>query len=165
MKTAKIPDEKPFNLTARYDFNWRRPDKSTYSLWVLYDYEHTHYDNASRAISLSFNSDFVIGNDAIQDKKDVSHKISMGYSGTTQLNRPGWVLKSSADVSLQKRKVKDDWLIDEFPDGPDNAEQCRCLDLQVERNSGLEQQMAQDQCYHLAKLGTLSRHRPHSLRA
>ena len=63
----------------------------------------------------------------------------MGYSGTTQLNRPGWVLKSSADVSLQKRKVKDDWLIDEFPDGPDNAEQCRCLDLQVERNSGCHQ--------------------------
>ena len=50
-------------------------------------------------------------------------------------------------------------------DGPDNAEQCRCRDLQVERNSGLEQHMAQDQCYQLAKLGTLSRHRPHSLRA
>jgi hypothetical protein len=44
--TSMGTEEKPFDLTARYDFNWRRPDKSAYTLWTSYDYDHTQYDNA-----------------------------------------------------------------------------------------------------------------------
>jgi hypothetical protein len=116
-------NDKPFDLTARYDLNWRRPDKSAYTLWTSYGYGHTQYDNASWNVVLPLSADFVSGTHGIQDKKDISHKLSVGYSGTTRLNSSRWVLKSSADVSLQKRKVEDDWLQnDELVDFSDNSQ-------------------------------------------
>ena len=106
--TSTDTNEKPFNLTARYDFNWRRPDKSAYSLWTLYDYEHRDYENSSLGeVSYMSSTEMFFGR--IQQKKDVSHRMSVGYHGTTQLNAPGWVLSSNADVSLLKRKVNDAW--------------------------------------------------------
>ena len=105
--------EKPLNLSARYDFNWRRNTRhtssNTYSFWTQYDYEHRHSEASSWSVGSTMKLTYVLDG-AFQDKKDVSHKVSVGYSGTTRLNAPGWVLKSSADASLQKRKVDDDWL-------------------------------------------------------
>ncbi len=110
--TSTETSDKPLNLSARYDFNWRRHTQhaspNSYTLWTQYDYEHAHYDASSWSVTSSVTSDYVIAG-AYQDKRDVCHKVSVGYSGTTRLNALGWVLKSSADVSLQKWKVDDDW--------------------------------------------------------
>lgn len=101
-------DEKPFNLTARYDFNWRRSEKSTYSLWLLYDYEHMDFENAFKGTeSASGESYLYFGR--LQHKEDVSRKLSVGYRGATQLNTAGLTLKSNADISLQTRQVTDAW--------------------------------------------------------
>ena len=106
--TSTHTDEKPFNLTARYDFNWRRPDKSTYGLWLLYDYEHRDFENSFLGTESSSGEAYMFFG-RLQHKKDVSHRVSVGYRGATQLNASGWTLKSNADVSWQSRKVNDVW--------------------------------------------------------
>lgn len=106
--TATNTDEKPFNLTARYDFNWRRPDKSAYSLWLLYDYEHMDFENAFKGTESASGETYLFFWKR-QHKKDVSHMLSVGYRGATRLNTSGWTLKSNADVTLQNRHVNDAW--------------------------------------------------------
>ena len=105
--TSTHTDTEPFNLTARYDFNWRRPDKSIYSLWLLYDYEHMDFENTFSGTESSLDEIYQFFG-RLQQKKDVSHKMSVGYRGATRLNT-SWTLKSNADVSLLNRKVTDAW--------------------------------------------------------
>jgi hypothetical protein len=52
-----MTNEKPFNLTARYDFNWRQADKSTYSLWTQYDYDHLDYESSCMGVKNPVYSD------------------------------------------------------------------------------------------------------------
>lgn len=107
--TFTATNEKPFNLTVRYDFNWRQRDKSSYGLWTQYDYEHIDFENSLLVTTFDFfQEDTALGR--FEGKEDKGHKMAVGYRGTTLLNAPGWVLKSSADVSLLKRKVNDAWI-------------------------------------------------------
>ena len=105
--TSTHTDTEPFNLTARYDFNWRRPDKSTYSLWLLYDYERMDFENTFSGTESSLGEVYQFFG-RLQQKRDVSHKMTAGYRGATRLST-SWTLKSSADVSLLNRKVTDEW--------------------------------------------------------
>ena len=107
--TFTATNEKPFNLTVRYDFNWRQRDKSSYGLWTQYDYEHIDFENSLLVTTFDFFQEgTALGR--FEGKEDKGHKMAVGYRGTTLLNTPGWVLKSSADVSLLKRKVNDAWI-------------------------------------------------------
>ena len=106
--TNTSTNSKPLNLSARYDYNWRSSDKSTYSLWGTYDYTKTSYENSSVGYTFLQASSDTFGR--FEAKKDRGHKGSVGYSGTTLLNAPGWVLRSKADVSLLRRTVDDTWL-------------------------------------------------------
>ena len=113
--TEYMTNEKPFNLTARYDFNWRQADKSTYSLWTQYDYDHLDYESSCMGVKNPVYSDGnVFGRFEI--KEDEGHKVAVGYRGSTVMGdrRPAgngkWVLKSNADVSLSRKEVCDAWL-------------------------------------------------------
>lgn len=110
MTTLSSTNDKPFNLSARYDFNWRQPNRSNYSLWALYDYKHVGSNSSIIGLTDFINSDFnVFGR--YEEKKDVSHRMSAGYRGTSLLDAHGnWVLHSNADVMLMKRKVNDGWM-------------------------------------------------------
>lgn len=98
----------PFNLTARYDFNWRRPNKSVYSLWAMYDYEHVESNakHFATTISLHDNMFYV----RTEERKTVSNEFAVGYCGTTQLNACGLALHSSADIMVRGKTVKDEWM-------------------------------------------------------
>ena len=107
--TTSTTEEKPFNLTARFDFNWRQPDSSRYSLWARYDYEHDDYECFYWGATEQMDS---IGkfHGRFENKENASHQYSVGYRGTTQLSASRWVLHTSADVSLKKKHVADVWL-------------------------------------------------------
>ena len=107
--TLSLSNQKPLKLSARYDFNWRQPDESSYSLWTRYDYEHTDYESTCMGTVMPiYANDRIFGR--FEAKEDVCHKIAVGYRGTTQLRVPGWVLKSQADFSLSRKKVNDVWV-------------------------------------------------------
>lgn len=107
--TASTTSVNPFNLTVRYDYNWRRPDKSCYSLWALYDYEHVESDAKHFATKTAPHIDdmFYV---RTEDRRTVSRELAVGYRGTTLLNARGWSLRSSADIMVRRKTVSDEWV-------------------------------------------------------
>jgi hypothetical protein len=108
--TMSYTRNKPLNINTRCELNWRQPDKSAYKLWAQYGYHKGSYTYFF--LSAQQSSDMTGAGDARAEQKDeTSHRMAVGYSGTTMLNAEGLVLKSKADLSLTKRTVEDAWCV------------------------------------------------------
>ncbi len=123
--TQYMTNEKPFNLSARYDVSWHRPSarvaqpsalsaqpsatESQYNFWTQYDYEHTDYKSSClgtkicESLGINYFGRF-------EAKEDVGHRLAVGYGGRMVMGDGSWMMGSSADVTLKRKKVNDVWL-------------------------------------------------------